>query len=49
MRNKLKDTDTKIHTTTFSTALLISKNFDLNKIKIGKNSYKNIFIYYIRY
>ena len=49
MSNKIKDINIKIHTQYFFDNIINIKNFDPNKIKIDKNSCKNILIYYIRY
>ena len=49
MSNKVKDIDIKIHTYHFFNNIIITKNFDLNNIKIDENSYINILIYYIEY
>ena len=49
MSNKFKDVDIKNHTYYFFDDIINMKNIDPNKIKIHKNSYKNILFYYIRY
>ena len=49
MSNKFKDIDIKNHTYYFFDDIINIKNIDPNKIKIHKNSYKNILFYYIRY
>ena len=49
MSNKFKDVDIKNHTYYFFDDIINIKNIDPNKIKIHKNSYKNILFYYIRY
>ena len=49
MNNKIKDIDIKNHTYYFFDNIISIKNFDPNKIKIDKKSYKNILIYYIEY
>ena len=45
MGNNFKDTDIKNRTYSFFDAMIITKNLDPSKIKIGKKSYKSI-IYY---
>ena len=42
MGNKFKGIDTKNHTCYFLDDMINIKNIDSNKIKIDKNSYKNI-------
>ena len=37
--NNVKETDVKNRMYYFLDDMIITKNFDLNKIKIGKNSY----------
>ena len=49
MSNKIKDRDIKNRTYYFFDDIINIKNFDINNIKIDEKSYKNIFIYYIRY
>ena len=49
MSNKFKDVDIKNHTYYFFDDSNDIKNFNPNKIKIDKKSYKNILIYYIGY
>ena len=49
MSNKVKDTDMKNRTYYFFIDIINMKKFDPNNIKINKNSYKNILIYYIGY
>ena len=49
MSNKFKDIDIKNHTYYFFDDIINIKNIDPNKIKIHKNSYKNILFYYIGY
>ena len=44
---KMSNTDIKRHTYYFFHDMINIKNLDLNKIKIDKKSYKNIFIYYV--
>ena len=45
MGNNFKDIDIKNRTYSFFDAMIITKNLDPSKIKIGKKSYKSI-IYY---
>ena len=47
--NKVKSIDIKSQTYYFYNDTIITKNFDLNDIKIDEKSYKNICIYYIGY
>ena len=47
MGNNFKDIDIKNRTYSFFDAMIITKNLDPSKIKIGKKSYKSI-IYYNR-
>ena len=49
MNNKVKNLDLKNRTYYFLNYMINAKKFDVNKIKIDKNSYKNVLIYYIRY
>ena len=49
MSNKVKNIGRKTSHNTFLMILSIQKTFDPNNIKIDEKSYKNIFIYYIRY
>ena len=49
MSNKVKDIDIKSRTYYFFNDIINIKNFDPNNIKIDEKSYKNIFIYHIRY
>ena len=49
MSNKVKDVDIKNDTYCFSNDIINIKSFDPKNIKIDKNSYKNILIYYIGY
>ena len=49
MNNKFKDITIKNNTYYFFADIVNIKNFDLNNIKIGEKSYKNILIYYIGY
>ena len=49
MSNKIKNISIKNHTYYFFNDIINVRNFDLNNIKIDKNSYKNILIYYIGY
>ena len=49
MSNKFKDIGIKNHTYYFFDDIINIKNIDPNKIKIHKNSYKNILFYYIGY
>ena len=49
MSNKVTDMDMKNHTYYFFDDIINIKNFDSNNIKIDKNSYKHILIYYIGY
>ena len=49
MSNKVKDIEIKNLIYYFFDDIINMKNFDPNNIKIDENSYKNIFIYYIRY
>ena len=49
MINKFKDVDIKNCTYYFFDDIINMKHFDPKKIKIDKNSYKNILIYYIGY
>ena len=44
MSNKFKEIDVKICTYHSFDGMTNTKNFDLNKIKIDENSYKNILI-----
>ena len=46
---KFKDIDTKYCAYYFLSDMINMKNFDPNKIKIYKKSYKNILIFYIGY
>ena len=45
MSNKFKDIDIKNRTYYFFDDIINMKNFDPNKIKIDKKSYKDILIY----
>ena len=49
MSNKIEDIDTKNRTFCFFNDIINIKNFDPNKIKTDKESYKNILICYIGY
>ena len=49
MSNKVKNIGRKTSHNTFLMILSIHKTFDPTNIKIDEKSYKNIFIYYIRY
>ena len=49
MSNKLKDIDIKNCTYYFFDDIINIKNFNPDKIKIYKKSYKDILIYYIGY
>ena len=49
MSNKVKNIDIKNRTYYFFNDITNIKNFDSNNIKIGKISYKNILIYFVRY
>ena len=49
MSNKVKDIDPKNRTYNFFNDIINIKIFDLNDIKIGEKSYKNILTYYIAY
>ena len=49
MSNKVKNIDIKSRTYYFFNDITNIKNFDSNNIKIGKISYKNILIYFVRY
>ena len=49
MRNKFQEIEIRNHTYYFFDDIINMKNLDPNKIKIDEKSYKNIFIYYIRY
>ena len=49
MSNKINDINIKNHTYYFCYEMINLENFDLNSIKIGENSHKNIVIYYIGY
>ena len=49
MSNKFKDIDIKNRTYYFFDDIINMKNFDPNKIKIDKKSYKDILIYWIGY
>ena len=49
MSNKFKDIDIKNRTYYFFDDIINMKNFDANKIKIDKKSYKDILIYWIGY
>ena len=49
MSNRINDINIKNHTYYFCYEMINLKNFDLNSIKIGENSRKNIVIYYIGY
>ena len=49
MSNKVKDININNHIYYLFNDIINIKNFDLNKIKIDEQSYKNIFIYYIGY
>ena len=49
MSNKVKDIDIKNRTYYFFNEIINIKNFDPNNIKTDEKSYKNIFVYYIRY
>ena len=44
MSNKVKDINIKNRTYYFFNDIIDIENFDLNKIKIDENSYKNILI-----
>ena len=48
MSNKVKNIDIKNRTYYFFNDITNIKNFDSNNIKIGKISYKNILIYFVR-
>ena len=47
--SQIKELNIKNHTYYFFDKMINIENFDLNQIKIGKRSYKNISIYYIGY
>ena len=47
--NSVKESNTKTLANYFFDDTICIKNIDLNKIKIDEKSYKNIFIYCIRY
>ena len=47
MSNKVKDIDMENRRNYFFNYIINIKNFDLNNIKIGEKSCKNILIYYI--
>ena len=47
MSNKVKGINTKNRAYSFLNDITNTENFDPNNINIDKNSYKNIFIYYI--
>ena len=49
MSNKLKNMDIKNWTYCFLDDMINIKNFDSNKIKTDKKSYRNILVYYIGY
>ena len=49
MSNNVKDIDIKNRTYYFFNDIIKLQNFDLNNVKIGEKSYKNILIYYIGY
>ena len=49
MSNKVKAIDIKHRTYYFFNDTIDIENFDLNNIKIGEKSYKNILIYYVGY
>ena len=49
MGNKFRDIDIKNRIYSFSGNIINIENLDLNKIKIGEKSCKNILIYYIGY
>ena len=49
MSNKVRDIQTKNHTSYFFDDIINTKLFDPNNIKIDEKSYKNIFIYYMGY
>ena len=49
MSNKVKNIDIKNRTYYFFNDITNIKNFDSNNIKIGKISYKNVLIYFVRY
>ena len=49
MSNKFKDIDIKKHIYYFLHDIISTKIFDRNKIKEDEKSYKNFFIYYIRF
>ena len=49
MSNKIEDIDIKNLTYYFFDDIINIKNFELDNIKIDEKSYKNIFIYYVRY
>ena len=49
MSNKIKDINISNHAYYFFNDIINIKRFNPNNIKIDKNSYKNILIYYIGY
>ena len=49
MSNKIKNININNHKQYFFDDIFNINSFDTNNIQIDKNSYKNIFIYYIGY